>query len=731
MSFAQQLKGMKKKKKAKGIEKEPSQSLESLQERDATSRSVEEDVQELLRFEGPRLMIDVAAKESAMASDEADAVAEALAKVLPAKNASISPATTNSHYPQCIALLFLVRSDLPHERVWRKWIAWARTCGLYVRVYVHSHKPPKNYAAPAGHQSEGRRGDIDGNNDGKGGSNRCSRWSWRRISGYDTKWGSLDLVKAAVALVEEALNDRPLVVNLGSLPPPPSSSSPSFDESEASNISVRIVPQRFLFASESCIPVVSPARAKDLLFGPPSYYHRIIESHSNTGNCFGELNRKRVESGSCGGGSDDNKCKPGKETHLPSRLQPNVFAKSWMAVRNRANNGYAKQYQFDCVSLKIPPHCRWKADQWVCLTRAHAAAVISIQKRIGVDLVQCLASRNMKASDELFFPMALSILGLIPQLEESTDLAALSLGPFYAGAATALNDNTAATAATAIPKTSSTDNGVNVDEHIDRSVEESSTLEQQTKGLDMLVSNWAIPSAHPHHQHIATGEQALACEVLARRLTYADWHSEAHNSKSPANIMLEERQFDAARAEGCLFARKFSRNANAARSSGQSNGEDFYDRWKSLITSAETKDRAASTCRRDAASLQPFSSSSQRMGSSCEKEHWSYEDVTCSVALDSISSDGEDDEDAEMHSNLSRPRDDYQWSQNRDIMKDHVMDRDVCSREYNDRRRHFNGSNEISGRYYGYGSGRGDSSERFDRRKRSRSRSRSRSRVRD
>ena len=81
MSFAQQLKGMKKKKKAKGIEKEPSQSLESLQERDATSRSVEEDVQELLRFEGPRLMTDVAAKESAMASDEADAVAEALEDV--------------------------------------------------------------------------------------------------------------------------------------------------------------------------------------------------------------------------------------------------------------------------------------------------------------------------------------------------------------------------------------------------------------------------------------------------------------------------------------------------------------------------------------------------------------------------------------------------------------------------------------------------------------------------
>ena len=41
-------------------------------------------------------------------------------------------------------------------------------------------------------------------------------------------------------------------------------------------------------------------------------------------------------------------------------MSPALFAKSWMAARNRANNGYAEQYQFLPVSIAVPKDCRWK-----------------------------------------------------------------------------------------------------------------------------------------------------------------------------------------------------------------------------------------------------------------------------------------------------------------------------------------------------------------------------------
>jgi hypothetical protein len=73
--------------------------------------------------------------------------------------------------------------------------------------------------------------------------------------------------------------------------------------------------QRFLFASESCLPVMPLDQAADALFGEEE-------------------------------------------------------PRSWMNVRSTPNNGYSNQQQFDpLVAAGVPRECIWKADQWVVLTR--------------------------------------------------------------------------------------------------------------------------------------------------------------------------------------------------------------------------------------------------------------------------------------------------------------------------------------------------------------------------
>ena len=73
-------------------------------------------------------------------------------------------------------------------------------------------------------------------------------------------------MKAALALLEEAVKDRPLVVTL---PPPPVAkggvSSPQKQQQQQQQSGnggganrVAVVAQRFLFVSETCLPVVSP-----------------------------------------------------------------------------------------------------------------------------------------------------------------------------------------------------------------------------------------------------------------------------------------------------------------------------------------------------------------------------------------------------------------------------------------------------------------------------------------
>jgi hypothetical protein len=100
-------------------------------------------------------------------------------------------------------------------------------------------------------------------------------------------------------------------------------------------------------------------------------------------------------------------------THVGTALRSSP-GQSWVNARNTPNNGYSRQQQFEKVDPVVPKTCVHKADQWMVLTRAHAMAVMELDRHLprGACLWHCFDETN--ASDELYFPTALALLGIMP-----------------------------------------------------------------------------------------------------------------------------------------------------------------------------------------------------------------------------------------------------------------------------------------------------------------------------
>ena len=221
-----------------------------------------------------------------------------------------------------VALLFLVRDRMPHAEIWRTWIREAARSGLEVGMFVHSHQPNKL------------------------GNGRSDRWvNEHRLPGkpFDTKWGSLDLVKAELALLDRALSDRHARY------------------------------ERFLFASETCLPVVHPSNAMAALFGSG----RVGDGDGSVGG-GGLAGAAVAEGGEAGAAATSAAAAADSAASVEATGE-----RSWVNARNFPNNGYSKQQQFDTMSIAIPRDSVWKADQWLALTRAHAAAVLTLPMSVG------------------------------------------------------------------------------------------------------------------------------------------------------------------------------------------------------------------------------------------------------------------------------------------------------------------------------------------------------------
>jgi len=263
-----------------------------------------------------------------------------------------------------LALLVISIDDLPYQDIWKGW------CESLPSSMINSEEEVDEYY-------------ISFLCHAKFPQNVKSDWLRQRLLTYPPKqgrgnsfmdpvhlsrtpeWGSVEITRAMLDLLQEGLKigkfDNNIVQYVDKRFCPSRylvRSPPSFNIAE---LTCKTIPpvDHFLFVSESCIPVVTV----------PELFSKISDS--------------------------------------------NV---SWLNAHHRTEDGTPKNKyeddQFAGINRRIPGQYRWKGDQWVLLSKRHASSIIGMDRPFKPPKHQLWQSfRNINASDEMFFPTALALLG--------------------------------------------------------------------------------------------------------------------------------------------------------------------------------------------------------------------------------------------------------------------------------------------------------------------------------
>jgi len=175
-------------------------------------------------------------------------------------------------------------------------------------------------------------------------------------------WGSVEITRAMIDLLEEGMKGSQRFIVRGNTEASLEDSEESIQESDkitdkSHTQKQSTPPDKFVFLSESCLPICS------LCEMATSLYSENLRS-------------------------------------------------SWMYALNAPNNGYAQQLQWDKVGQAISKEKIWKADQWIVLSRYHASLILDIPEKLG-GLSLWPQFQFTRASDELYFPTALGLLGFL------------------------------------------------------------------------------------------------------------------------------------------------------------------------------------------------------------------------------------------------------------------------------------------------------------------------------
>jgi hypothetical protein len=211
------------------------------------------------------------------------------------------------------------------------------------------------------------------------------------------------------------------------------------------------------------------------------------------------------------------------ETCVPVATAQEVFDKvqdttvSWVNALHRKDPGTPKNKyendQFAGIHRRIPGQYRWKADQWVLLCRNHASQIVDLDRPNMPPKHQLWQSfRDINASDEMYIPTCLSVLGLLRFAADGED-------------------------------TQRSRSNSQVDER------------GRSNSDDRGRSNTAGSSEEAKQQQQPPPVHA----VLKRPVTYTDWTEGMRNPASFTKGIADfKRVARLARDKGCLVARKFA-----------------------------------------------------------------------------------------------------------------------------------------------------------------------------
>lgn len=291
------------------------------------------------------------------------------------------PETTKTvkDQPRHICLLALSIDDLPWEDIWK---AWAGSCSTTIVSLVGHAKFPDRVTSAWYRRRLVIKNPVRG---------RGQSWADPVVHSFRPEWGSVEITRAMIELLLEGLE-------IGQYQPSEAktssgegdehsqkedsnseTSSPRDelendirfsrrrflvgDDDDSASLPSSVPPvDRFIFISETCLPIVSLDRCQAALFQTEQSW---------------------------------------------------VNARHPQITEGTPRNAYERD-QFRNIHQMIPVVHRWKADQWIVLTRSHAEAVANIDRSMRErDQLWNSFARNVNASDELYFPTALAVQGIL------------------------------------------------------------------------------------------------------------------------------------------------------------------------------------------------------------------------------------------------------------------------------------------------------------------------------
>lgn len=392
-----------------------------------------------------------------------------------------------------LALLAISIEDLPYEHIWKGWCE-ALTSSLddnvdeyFISLVCHA-KYPDNV------QSEWLRKRLVYHppKQGRGNSFMDPLFLTRK-----PEWGSVEITRAMLDILQDALKigntDNAAIQDDKRFCPSRYlvRSPPNFDGASGSIPPV----DQFLYISESCMPVVT---ANEL-------FSRISD--------------------------------------------PNI---SWLNARHRTEDDTPKNKyeddQFAGINRRIPGQYRWKGDQWVLLARRHASSIIGMDRPFKPPKHQLWQSfKHINASDEMFFPTALALLGDLRRGDLRYTKSGNDTQKGRSRDEEASQDNATPTNTDSVPATASA----------------------------------TPPSPPPENQ----------C-ILLEPVTYTDWTEGMRNpatfSKGPVDL---RRISKIARDMGCLVARKFATHIKIPgipMAEQKFTGHITMEQWESVIKEIQT-----------------------------------------------------------------------------------------------------------------------------------------------
>lgn len=283
--------------------------------------------------------------------------------------------------PKHVALLAITVDDLPYEHIWKGWCqTLSKTLTeqdgvdeYFVSLVCHA-KYPKNVRSDWLRQ----RLITHPPKPGRGNSYMDPEFLTRIPS-----WGSVEITRAMLDVLQDGLKigncteaDKRFAASRFLIRTPPSfdadcASAAAIADTEGGNAGrsddIPAV-DHFLYISESCLPVVTARE----------FFERI----QNT--------------------------------------------ESWVNARHRKQEDTPKNKyeddQFAGINRRIPGQYRWKGDQWVLLSRRHASKIIDLDRpHISPKHQLWQSFRDINASDEMYFPTALALLGYLRFTSDGED----------------------------------------------------------------------------------------------------------------------------------------------------------------------------------------------------------------------------------------------------------------------------------------------------------------------